>query len=196
MEEQRVQLGCVNSKKGGWYRRRAQGCGIEQELVAWINSLRALNLRVTRSNFHSKAIEFAQAHGNEEFTANNGWVDNFLRRHSFSLRRRTTVGQRLPQDLITKVVGFIMMARRLYYPLSLIGNMDETPLWLDMPGETTITRTGQRSIPLNNTGHEKGRFTVIFAALADGRPFVVFKRGRPIAEMNTPGVVVALSHNG
>ena len=51
------------------------------------------------------------------------------------------MGQRLPQDLITKVVGFIMSTRRLCrsknYSLSFIGNMDETPLWLDMPGDTT-----------------------------------------------------------
>ena len=64
------------------------------------------------------------------------------------------------------------------YPLSFIGNMDETPLRLDMPGESTITRTGQKSVPLHTTGHDKGQFTVVLAAIADGRklkPFVVFK---------------------
>ena len=85
------------------------------------------------------------------------------------------------------------------YPLSLVGNMDETPLWLDMPGETTITRRGERSVPLRTTGHDKGRFTVVLSAMADGRklkPYVVFKGVRAIPEMNTNGVVVALSKNG
>ena len=31
------------------------------------------------------------------------------------------------------------------YPLGSIGNMDETPLWLDMLGETTIAHTGDRA---------------------------------------------------
>ena len=78
--------------------------------------------------------------------------------------------------------------------------MDETPLWLDMPGETTVTRTGDRSVPIRSTGHDKARFTVVLAAMADGRklnPFVVFKGVRPIAELDKEaGVIVAYSSNG
>ena len=47
--------------------------------------------------------------------------------------------------------------------------MDETPLWLDMPGETTVTHSGDRSVSVRSTGHDKNRFTVILAAMADGR---------------------------
>ena len=60
----------------------------------------------------------------------------------FSLRQRMIVSQRLPKDLVPKV---IMATRRLKdYPLGSIGNMDETPLWLDMSGATTITHSGER----------------------------------------------------
>jgi len=53
-----------------------------------------------------------------------------------------------------------MATRRLRhskdYPLGSIGNMDETPLWLDMPGATTtITHSGEWSVPVRTTGHEK-----------------------------------------
>ncbi len=86
------------------------------------------------------------------------------------------------------------------YPLSHIGNMDETPLWFDMPGETTITRTGERPVPICTTGHDKGRFTVALSAMADGtklKPFVVFKGVRPVAELHrVSGVIVAYSRNG
>ena len=78
--------------------------------------------------------------------------------------------------------------------------MDETPLWFDMPGETTVTHMGDRSVPVRSTGHDKGRFTVVLAAMADGRklnPFIVFKGVRPIAELDRePGVIVAYSRNG
>ena len=75
--------------------------------------------------------------------------------------------------------------------------MDETPLWIDMPGETTVSKTGQRTIW--TTGHDKGRFTVVLAAMADGRNlrlYVVFKGVQQIAELaRIPGVVVAYNKN-
>ncbi len=78
--------------------------------------------------------------------------------------------------------------------------MDETPLWLDMPGDTTVSRVGERSISIRTTGHDKGRFTVVLAAMADWRklkPFVVFKGVRIIPELTrVRGVVVVLSRNG
>ena len=78
--------------------------------------------------------------------------------------------------------------------------MDETPLWLDMPGETTISSVGDHTVSVRTTGHDKGRFTVLLAAMADSRklkPFVVFKGVRPIPELNqVPGVIVCPSCNG
>lgn len=41
------------------------------------------------------------------------------------------------------------------YSLTATGNMDETLLWMDMPGDTTIARTGVKSVPLLTSGHEK-----------------------------------------
>ena len=73
------------------------------------------------------------------------------------------------------------------YPLASIGNMDETPLWLDMPGETTVERVRERSVSGGTSGHDKDRFTVVLAAMADGRklkPFIVFKGVRAIPELN------------
>ena len=72
------------------------------------------------------------------------------------------------------------------FSLGFIENMDETPLSLDMPGETTVTHTGERSVPVRMTGHEKARFTVCLSAMAYGRklkPYVVFKGVRPIPEI-------------
>ena len=86
------------------------------------------------------------------------------------------------------------------YSLTAIGNMDETPLWMDMPGDTTIARTGVKSVPLLTSGHKKNRFTVCLAAMADGtklKPFVVFKGVRQDPKLlKYPGVVVIYSRNG
>lgn len=142
--------------------------------------------------------------GEDNFSASDGWLQKCLTRQQFSLRRTTTVSQWLPADLIPKITNFILTTRKLHltkkYPLSHIGNMDETPLWFDMPGETTITHTGERSVPVRTTGHDKGRYTVVLAATADGmklKPFVVFKGVHPVAELNKfSGVIVVYSRKG
>ena len=201
-KKQQDKLSDLPSKK-----RRLPGGGrkpLDQDMEAWlkewIEEQRSRHLRVTRSAIQKKATEI---HG-DGFVASRGWLERFLERNGLSLRRRTTVSQRLPQDLIQKVSSFLLHVRRLrlqhHHSLTAIGNMDEIPLWLDMPGDTTISRVGDRTVSIRTTGHDKGRFTVLLAAMADGRklkPFVVFKGVRPIPELNqVPGVVVRLSRNG
>ena len=39
-----------------------------------------------------------------------------------------------------------------YSPGSIIA-MDETPVWSDMVGETTVDKTDRKRIPLKTTGH-------------------------------------------
>ena len=69
-----------------------------------------------------------------------------------------------------------------------------------MLGDTTVARVGDRSVSVQTTGHDKGCFMVILAAMADGKklkPFVVFKGVRPIPELSkVAGVVMCLSRNG
>lgn len=71
---------------------------------------------------------------------------------------------------------------------------------MDMPGATTIESRGSRSVPLRTTGHDKAKFTVVLAAMADGRklkPYIIFKGVRRIQELDRiPGVVVVQSGNG
>ena len=78
--------------------------------------------------------------------------------------------------------------------------MDETPFQLNMPGEATVTLTGNRSVPVHTTGHDKARFTVVLVAIADRKklnPFVVVKSVRLVAELDRePGVIVAYGKNG
>ena len=93
--------------------------------------------------------------GATECRASRGWLEKFMKRNCFSLRRQTTVSQRLPKDFVPKVTMFVMPIRRLRhtnnYPLGSIVNMDETLLWFDMPGASTITHSGERSVPVQTT---------------------------------------------
>ena len=61
--------------------------------------------------------------------------------------------------------------------------MDETPLYLDMPGSTTVNKKGCREVRVRSTGAEKRHLTVILACTAAGDmlpPMVIFKGKRAL----------------
>ena len=78
--------------------------------------------------------------------------------------------------------------------------MDETAIWYDMPGATTVAVKGTYSLPLLTTGHEKQRKTVCLAAMANGcrlKPLIVFKGKRfPYELKGITEAIVKLSSNG
>ena len=102
-KKQKNDLSCIPAKKripGGG--RKAKLPDMEKQLATWKADQRAHNLMVTRSSIQHKALQLHL--GEEEFTASMGWLEKIFRRYTFSLRRRTTVCQKLPQDYVTKIV--------------------------------------------------------------------------------------------
>ena len=97
--------------------RKASLPDLEEELLAWIDALRATNLRVTRSSVLRKAIELAQSRGNEESFASRGWMERFFKRNSLSLRRRTTVSQRLPTAVHFPLFGILALTVSTEYTI-------------------------------------------------------------------------------
>ena len=107
-------------------------------------------------------------------------------------------------ELTQKVVSFISPCKKVTtlnnIAPSCIGNIDETAIWYDMPGATTITVKRTNFVPLLTTGHEKQHITVCLSAMANGRkikPLVFFKGKRfPNELKGVSDVIVKLSHNG
>ena len=127
------------------------------------------------------------------FKASLGWYQNWKRRHSVSFRAKTTLAQRLPDDMEEKVVQFhrfIIAARqRIGYPLSRIYNMDETPMRFELPSTRTLEFSGNRTVPVQTCGEEKCSFTVTLAVAADGTKFPpkdIFKGVRVPIDLNIP----------
>ncbi|CAI7841137.1 unnamed protein product, partial [Closterium sp. NIES-53] len=82
-----------------------------------------------------------------------------------------------------KVESFWEFVRQMLslhdYPLDLILNADQTPLFLEMPAERTLEMKGARTVHVQSAGYEKERVTVMLAVTASGLklpPYVVFKR--------------------
>ncbi|CAG8608689.1 700_t:CDS:2 [Diversispora eburnea] len=167
-----------NNKRGTAKRFNIQ----PKQVRDWYNNkeklLRANQNPVTRKMMTKKATELSR---NKEFLKNHPnvikfkfssrWLDGFLSRYDLSNRRRTTVAQHLPSDLIEKQNVFLsyILYRRIQfdYPLKYIGNMDETPMWFDLPSNTTIDHKGTKTVNIRTTGHERSSFTVVLTCMAD-----------------------------
>jgi len=106
------------------------------------------------------------------FVAPDQWFYRFLRRHKLSLRRRTKIGQKLPENLNEKLVAFQRFIIRHHqaqdYDLAQIGNMDETPIFFDMVGNVTVEAKGNKTVHIRTTGNEKNWFTCVLSVLANG----------------------------
>ena len=170
---------------------------LEDKLLHWIEEQRQSGYIVTRNMIIIKAKAMATELQITGFLASNCWCTKFLRRKNFALRQKTKIAQKLPEDLDQKITNFhsfvIKSRRKENYELVHTGNMDETPVWFDMPSARTVNAKGEKTVLVNTTGHEKSRFTVVLACLADGtklKPMVIFKR-KTLPKVNfPPGVLI------
>ena len=78
--------------------------------------------------------------------------------------------------------------------------MDETPLYMDMPHNTTLAERGTQSIEVVTSGNEKSRFTVCLTITADGRmlpAYILFKNLVKVPKVNCPdNVVINVNKSG
>lgn len=128
---------------------------------------------------HFKAKEF---YNDSAFKVSVGWYINWKRHHSITLRTKTTLAQRLSNELEEQTVKFhrfmIAARQRRGYPLSRIFNMDGTQIRFEMPFSRTLEFSGSRTVPVKSCGAEKRSFTVTLAVAADGKklpPKVILK---------------------
>ena len=185
---------------------------MEEVLLEWIDNRRARSLRIScklimkNTEIVYRDIMQESNTATEDFKASRGWLCRFLKRNGLSLRRKTSVAQQDPERMVAKLVSYIIQVRQLqikhnYAPCNIIA-MDETPVWCDMISETTVDKSGIKTVTLKTTGQDKSRVSVVLAAKADGtklKPMVVFKGAkREVAALNQEfkgRAVVATSAN-
>ena len=83
---------------------RGPKCGkypeIENKLLEYVTELRKNGIGVSHEMMYYKAREIAASMGIGEFKVHRGWALHFMRRKGLSLRRRTSICQRMPQVII------------------------------------------------------------------------------------------------
>jgi hypothetical protein len=79
-----------------------------------------------------------------------------------------------------------------------MGNADETPVFFDMPANTTVDTKGSKSVLVKTTGM-KNRITVMISVQADGRkltPFVILRRKNLPKEKLPTGIIFKCNEKG
>ncbi|CAN0514480.1 unnamed protein product, partial [Laminaria digitata] len=109
----------------------------------------------------------------EQFRAKfNNWYQRFRKRRGFSIRRRTSVGQKLPTGHEGMAWATLMKLRKALSATAEVfeelGNMDQTPVQHEMPVETTLEKRCAKDARISTGGKEKERFTLCLAVMADG----------------------------
>ena len=168
---------------------------MERELAGWITDQRNNGYIVSLLQIRLQAKKL---NSDASFKASNGWTHRFMQRHNLSLRQKTKISQKLPNDLEDKITSFhsflLKQRKQIDFELGQIGNMDETPMSFDLPGNRTVDVKGKKTVMIRTTGHERTHFTVVLACMADGtklKPMVIFKRKTiPKGEKIPSGVLV------
>lgn len=169
---------------------------LEIELKAWILEQRLLGFVVDGKSIKQQAAQIAKREC-LDFKASNGWFSRFLRRSNFVLRRITTSGRDLPNNSREIVLDFINKCR---YELvntqrSSVINLDETSIYLDAKCNYTYDQVGAKRVPSTNSGNEKTRISVCFAASASGykfKPLIIVPRVNPLKDFEPPNNVVVI----
>jgi hypothetical protein len=198
----------INAPKS---QKRAPGAGrpikykdIENSLLQWFQDRRAAGVRVTGKSLKYEAMRLHKLNGNQSFKASQGWFAKFKKRHDITFRRTTHVSQHAEEITSNRVDSFLRFVLRMrtlrQYDDRDILNMDETPVWLEMPGKSTLNMKGASEVSVASTGHEKERVTVTLAAYADGTklsPLVHLPGSRELPKKDIPsGIIVYMCGTG
>lgn len=148
---------------------------LEDKLFEWIKEERGIHKTiVSYGRLREKAYEFKNELNITQFKCSDKWIFNFCKRHSLAKRKITHVGQQDNRPIEEKrelLANYLLMLQSAIkgQDASTIFNMDETPVYVDMLGSSTISFVGEKNVEAFGTGHGKTRFSVVLCASAAGK---------------------------
>jgi hypothetical protein len=169
------------SRTPGGGRKVGYGDERDMEILTWVLEQRDDQLPVSRKSIQAYALSLLRD-THPDFKASEGWVRCFMRRHNLTLRCKTSVSQKLPEDLEVRLAVFYKRLRetreQMDFDDDYIINMDEVPMYFELIPGKTVTSKGQKDVKILSTGGEKRHFTLVLSITASGKflpSTVVFK---------------------
>ena len=92
--------------------------------------------------------------------------------------------QKLPPNTLEQIYDFIKecFIERIYYQIDenidLIANVDETPIWMELKIENTISKIDEKGIRIKSFNLDQHRFSLVLCITAAGNklpPMIVFR---------------------
>lgn len=171
-------------RKVGGGRKLTYAKEIEEKVAVFVIEKREHQLPVSRASV-SRYILTLTKEKYPDFQASSGWMTRFMDRNNFSLRRHTSLSQKLPADLEVRLAAFYKHLSELRTNKeldedALIINMDEVPMVFDTVPSTTLNKRGEKDVRVKTTGGEKKRYTAVLSVSAAGEflPTMVIFRGK------------------
>jgi len=152
---------------------------LEQIIADEIIDLRIQNIKVTRYFISDRAIQLA-SENNIELLATGRWIDGFMSRNNFSLRRMTNMTTLTESQLLQRAVDYLKYLRNRLHHINLSKTvlMDETSVYFEDATTQTVDLRGRRHVVMKSTGFSSMRITVALSVWGDGRkaaPLVIHK---------------------
>lgn len=144
----------------------------------WYVNARAKGLPVSGPMLKTQALEVADELGIENFTASNGWLDSFTKRHQITWNQVCGEAADINQQTVDEWKQKLASLTEGYAPQD-IYNGDETGLFFRMIPSKTFSQKGEKCI---GGKMSKERLTVFLCANIIGefeRPVVIGKWEKP-----------------
>ncbi|XP_037959308.1 jerky protein homolog-like [Teleopsis dalmanni] len=165
---------------------------LEVNLYNWFLNQRQRNCAVTGAILKSRAkLEFEILYPGKKFSASDGWLANFKKRHGIRLLK--ICGEILSSDT-PKITPFVHSLRAKINEMGIsdsqLYNADESGLFYRLLPDKTFVAANEHAAPGRKTVKE--RITFLLCANADGshklKPLVVGKSAKPrcFKEFNNP----------
>jgi DDE superfamily endonuclease/CENP-B N-terminal DNA-binding domain len=163
----------------------------EEELMVWFTNHRESGLPMSIKTVTMKAVELVPQFDRLSTNAQYQAVRRLLRANCITIRCKTRVSQRRPQDVVDAATTFVKsMVPFLQAPdvsQDFIINMDQTPVPFSLQGMTTLNLSGATTINITTSDKKSRRFTASLAVTASGKklkPMFTFK-GKPDGRIAT-----------
>lgn len=172
---------------------------LEDAVYSWFLEMRTKGLKVSQDLLIAKACNVDKAWLEKDRSVLLNWVKRFCRKKSIVLRHKNKLVKKNPdvlRQLTEAFDAYVDRQIKTYPDLTEWNwaNADQTALFFNDVGNTTLESAGAKEVHLASAGSEKTRVTVMLGAFLEGtmlRPMAVFKgkdtdRGRIREEFKHP----------
>jgi len=175
--------------------KRASGGGrkpllgtLEELIFDEIIELRIMKVKVTRTFISDRAITLGEQNG-IDIKASGRWIDGFMKRNGFSLRRTINFTNLSDDTLISRAINYMRFLRATIPTIDLSKTllMDETAVYFEDNRTHTVDLKGRRHVIMKSTGFSSMRITVISSVWANGRkamPLAIHKGKNSFTNIN------------